>query len=131
MRKLLINLFTILCILVFASCEEKIEKNNFQVNQTSQFREWVIDKSTKITYSKHAQCRMECRFIDEEEVREILLENNTNHDKTKITEKGESRAYEGITHDGQKVRIVAAENKPGHIHIVTVIDLKNEWKCAC
>jgi len=74
---------------------------------------------------------MSCRYIDEEEVREILMKNKVNPNKTRISHQGESRAYEGVTHDGQSVRIVAAQKKVGQIHIVTVIDLENDWSCNC
>lgn len=115
------------CLLFFfISCDEINISNVSQNND-----EWQINSTTKITYSKHAKCRMECRFIDEDEVREILIKKNINHDRTRINEKGESVAFEGITHDNQKVRIVAAKKSQNHIHIVTVIDLEQKWHCEC
>jgi hypothetical protein len=39
-------------------------------------------------------------------------------------------ALEGLTKDGQEVRIIFA-NSPRGIVVVTVIDLENEWKCNC
>lgn len=115
------------CLLFFfISCDEINISNVSQNND-----EWQINSTTKITYSKHAKCRMECRFIDEDEVREILIKKNINHDRTRINEKGESVAFEGITHDNQKVRIVAAKKSQNQIHIVTVIDLEQKWHCEC
>jgi hypothetical protein len=83
-----------------------------------------------ITYSKHAKCRMECRHIDETEVKEILKEGSINYDKIEEDPKGKTYPLEGITHDKQHVRIVFAphENK---LVVVTVIDLDKEWDCNC
>lgn len=83
-----------------------------------------------IIYSKHAKCRMECRYIDEQEIKEIILKGNINHSKTREDKRGRTFAYEGRTHDGQQVRIIVAPQR-SKLTIVTVIDLKNDWNCEC
>ena len=90
-----------------------------------------VDRSiTHIIYSKHARCRMDCRQIDESEVKEILQKGEINYDKIETDNKGTSYPFEGITPDGQHVRIVFAphENK---LVVVTAIDLEKEWPCNC
>lgn len=86
---------------------------------------------TKIIYSKHAKCRMDCRHIDESEVKEILAEGIINSNKIETSAKGTSYPLEGTTHDNQNVRIVFAPKEDGTTVVVTVIDLDNDFKCDC
>ena len=83
-----------------------------------------------IIYSKHARCRMDCRHIDESEVKEILDEGQINEAKIEEDERGKTYPLEGITHDQQRVRIVVAPHK-NELVIVTVIDLNKDWYCDC
>ncbi|MEO6230212.1 MAG: DUF4258 domain-containing protein [Ferruginibacter sp.] len=85
---------------------------------------------SKLIYSKHARCRMDCRHIDESEVKEILQEGTLNVSKIEEDARGKTYPIEGITHDHQKVRIVFAP-KNNDLVVVTVIDLDKEWKCDC
>ncbi|MDB5202675.1 MAG: hypothetical protein JWQ27_2084 [Ferruginibacter sp.] len=86
--------------------------------------------TTNLVYSKHARCRMECRHIDESEVKEILARGEINSDKIESDQKGTTYPLEGITHDKQKVRIVFAPHETEMV-VVTVIDLDKEWPCNC
>lgn len=90
-----------------------------------------IDRNiSSIVYSKHARCRMDCRHIDESEVKEILKEGSINYNKIEESDKGKSYPLEGITHDKQHVRIVFAPHE-NELTVVTVIDLDTEWPCDC
>ena len=73
---------------------------------------------------------MDCRQIDESEVKEIITEGRVNYDKSEETKKGKTSPLEGVTHDGQHVRIVVAPKK-NELVLVTVIDLEREWACEC
>ncbi len=86
--------------------------------------------STTIAFSKHARCRMDCRHIDESEVKEILKEGVINYNKIEEDERGKTYPLEGITHDRQHVRIVIAPHS-NELIVVTVIDLDKEWPCNC
>ncbi|HMI78761.1 MAG TPA: DUF4258 domain-containing protein [Ferruginibacter sp.] len=86
--------------------------------------------ATHIIYSKHARCRMECRHIDESEVKEILEKGEINTSRIEKDEKGKSFPVEGITHDKQQVRIVFAPKNDALV-VVTVIDLDRDWSCDC
>jgi hypothetical protein len=83
-----------------------------------------------LIYSKHAKCRMECRHIDESEVKEVLEDGKLNYNKIEESDKGKSYPLEGITHDKQHVRIVFAPKRENLV-VVTVIDLDNDWPCDC
>lgn len=82
-----------------------------------------------IVYSKHARCRMDCRHVDESEVKEILETGEINYNKEQDNENGVTLPLEGTTHDGQRVRIVFAP-KEKEIVVVTVIDLNKDWPCG-
>ncbi len=82
-----------------------------------------------ITYSRHAKCRMECRHIDESEVKEILQNGEINFGKEQESEKGVTYPLEGKTHDGQHVRIVFAPHE-NDVTVVTAIDLDTDWPCG-
>ena len=85
---------------------------------------------SRISYSKHALCRMDCRHIDESEVKEILQKGEVNYDKIEEGPQGRSYPLEGVTHDQQHVRIVFAPHE-NDLVVVTVIDLDKEWQCDC
>lgn len=87
-------------------------------------------RTSHLVYSKHARCRMECRHIDESEVKEILEQGKINYDKVESDARGKTYPVEGITHDKQRVRIVFAP-KDDEIVVVTCIDLDTEWPCDC
>jgi Domain of unknown function (DUF4258) len=85
----------------------------------------------RLTYSKHARCRMGCRYIDESEVEEIMQKGNINYGKSDLNaSRSPEYALEGTTHDNQRVRIVFAQ-AASRTNVVTVIDLDTEWKCQC
>ena len=86
--------------------------------------------TAKLIFSKHAKCRMDCRKIDESEVRELLKNGTINYKKIQNDKRGKTYPVEGYTHDKQHVRIVFAPKDDGLV-VVTVIDLGTEWSCDC
>jgi hypothetical protein len=92
-------------------------------------------RSHKLTYTKHARCRMKCRHITEAEVEHILASGVINEQKSK-EEAAEAEgncdtyALEGNTADGQHVRIIFGAC-PKITKVITAIDLENEYKCNC
>lgn len=88
---------------------------------------------SKINYSRHAQCRMDCRKIDAGEVREILENGTINYNKSEIGNRADCKkkyAVEGTTRDKQRVRIIFAPCGQ-EVTVVTVIDIGKEWPCDC
>lgn len=73
---------------------------------------------------------MDCRQIDESEVKYILKHGSINRAKSQLKNEHSRYALEGFTGDGQQVRIVFAPEKEGLV-VITCIDLKKEWKCNC
>lgn len=85
-----------------------------------------------INYSKHARCRMDCRHIDETEVKDILQHGRINYNKSNLSGKDCSKKYavEGVSKDNQRLRIVFAPCN-NEVTVVTCIDIGNEWQCHC
>jgi hypothetical protein len=89
-------------------------------------------QSQHLEYSRHAQCRMQCRNISESEIKEILLNGEVNYSKSQVHDKPcPSYALEGKTADGQNVRIVFAECDDV-TKVITAIDLDTDHdNCDC
>ncbi len=83
-----------------------------------------------IIYSRHARCRMACRHIDENDVKEILHKGKINTAKIETDSRGTSYPLEGQSH-GHHLRIVFAPKKNDAVEVVTCIDLDREWPCSC
>lgn len=109
---------------------EKIEPPQNNSNENNTAGEPIDRTPEKLIFTKHARCRMECRHIDESEVKEVLEDGVINYNKVEQSEKGKSYPLEGFTHDKQHVRIVFAP-KRNDLVVVTVIDLERDWPCNC
>ena len=103
-------------------------KNN---TNTSIDRREKAFRHNEIKLTKHAQCRMDCRQIDESEVKDILAKGAINYNKSDLDNARCPRyAVEGVTSDDQRVRIVYAQCNESTT-VVTVIDLETDFKCDC
>lgn len=110
---------------------EKIEPVLNPVTEKPVAENDPIDRTPgRLIFTKHARCRMECRHIDETEVKEILEDGVINYKKVEEDDRGKSYPLEGFTHDKQHVRIVFAP-KRNDLVVVTVIDLERDWPCDC
>jgi hypothetical protein len=99
--------------------------------ESSNERSTLSRDVSRIIYTRHAKCRMDCRNIDSTEVNEILLTGEVNYQKSDLRSSPDPKyALEGNTHDGQHVRIIFANSSRGPV-VVTVIDLEKEWYCDC
>ena len=88
-------------------------------------------KGKKFVYTRHADCRMDCREIDAYEVSEILTKGKINQRKSDPSDRPcPTYAYEGFSRDNQRIRAVIAECD-NIVKLVTVIDLDNEYRCNC
>jgi hypothetical protein len=90
----------------------------------------ALNRNASISYSRHARCRMSCRYIDEQEVREILQKGEINVKKIQQDNRGTTYPLEGVTSDNQRVRIVFAPKGDATVEVVTCIDLDRDWPCG-
>jgi hypothetical protein len=109
----------------------RIEKNT-PVSRQDNGRVVPFDRRTsKLFFTKHAKCRMKCRQISQQEVKDILVSGRVNYNKSDLNDpKGPTYAIEGVTDDQQNVRIIFAP-KQSHLTVVTVIDIDVEHQCNC
>ena len=85
----------------------------------------------KLIYTRHAECRMDCRYISESEIKDILKRGKINHRKSKPYDAPcPSYAVEGVTKDNQEVRIVFAKCDYA-TKVITAIDLGRKYSCHC
>jgi hypothetical protein len=111
----------------------KRQERNITVRNERENREDVpFDRNTtNLYFTKHAKCRMKCRQISQQEVRDILVNGKVNYNKSNLNDpEGPTYALEGVTKDDQHVRIIFAPKKQ-HLTVVTVIDLGVEHMCDC
>lgn len=79
--------------------------------------------------TKHAKCRMDCRHITENELKEILHDGNINYNKSELNDtRGPKYALEGYTIEHQHLRVIFAPEVNDMV-VVTCIDLDTEWQC--
>jgi hypothetical protein len=84
----------------------------------------------KIEYTEHARCRMDCRHITENEIREVLNRGEINYRKTDSNASPCPKfALEGFV-DGKRVRVIVGDCDEKAV-IITVIDLDHELECHC
>lgn len=132
------NLVTLVIMLVLLALVFGIKKCNESKQSYPERRKTTAEddwRNQKITYTKHARCRMECREISETEVKYILATGIVNEEKSReadaeATGKCPTYALEGNTKDGQHVRIVyGACDKI--TKVITAIDLGKDHPCNC
>lgn len=99
---------------------------------TNKERRGLNRNPSQINYSHHARCRMECRHIDENEVKDILQNGEVNYKKSEVNGAECNRKYavEGYSKDNQHLRIVFAPCND-EVTVVTCIDIGTEWECHC
>ncbi len=81
-----------------------------------------------LVLTKHVKCRMECRHITLEEIKEILRDGSENYSKSGKGDK--TYAIEGYSADNQHIRVVVAPEN-NELVVITCIDLDNNWPCNC
>ena len=87
--------------------------------------------TSHLILTKHVRCRMGCRHITKQEIKEIVENGTVNYRKSGIGSKGDSTfALEGFSHENQHIRVVVSP-KPDGLVIITCIDLEHEWPCHC
>ncbi|HEX7457713.1 MAG TPA: DUF4258 domain-containing protein [Ginsengibacter sp.] len=127
-RKNIIVLILVLAVFVIIKWIAFYKQNNIVGNSSNNdsFR-----NTTHLILTNHAKCRMDCRHITEQEIKEIIHDGKVNYSKSGTGTKGdETFALEGYSNERQHLRIVVAPEGDGLV-VITCIDLDNEWQCNC
>jgi hypothetical protein len=125
----IIILLLIISLSILASCGTKNSNNNSTTSDSLNVekKDKKLKLNPKIVLTKHAQCRMDCRKIDIEEIKEVISKGQINPKKSEPKKKPcPLLAMEGITSkEKQKIRVVLAACKE-ETKIITVIDLNQK-----
>jgi len=89
-------------------------------------------QNQQIEYSKHATCRMECRHITADNIKEIISGGKVNYSKSNAQDiPCPTYAVEGFCKDGKHLRIVVADCDTISKIVTTIdLDLKTDT-CDC
>lgn len=131
----------VLLLLVFGvfrfykSCKtaREISASNSPTNTTASDGrlQQVIPPDAKLVFTRHAKCRMACRHITEENIREVLREGHVNAEKSQADKvRCPTFAIEDAMSDGTQLRIVFARC-PREVKVVTCIDRTHDYTCDC
>lgn len=100
-------------------------------HQALRDRDPIDRHESRLIYTRHARCRMDCRHITEREIKEILENGEVNYAKSEPEGRPDPKyALDGYTHEGQHLRVVFAASSRGLV-VVTCIDIGVEWQCDC
>ncbi len=129
---LLLIAAVVIGVFLFRNIYPTARNNDNQPSQGNKKEAAELNRNVhNLILTKHAMCRMECRDITEEEIKEILREGDINYAKSNLNDKrGVTYALEGYSDDRQHLRIIFAPEKD-RLVVVTCIDLNKEWQCDC
>ena len=124
-------IITLLLAITFVVKFYKQNSKTSTTHTTTAAHQSIISPDEKLVYTKHARCRMECRNITEEVIREVILEGSINEQKSN-NKPGDCPTYalEDDTKEGQHLRIVFAKCADV-TKVVTCIDRGKEFDCDC
>ena len=84
-----------------------------------------------VIYTKHALCRMDCRQISKDEIKEIIEKGIINFNKTKMRDRPcPTFALQGRTSSGENLRVIFAQC-PTETKVITCYNLEEEFECYC
>jgi hypothetical protein len=88
--------------------------------------------TNKLVLSKHAECRMHCRGISEEEVKNVIKHGEVNYGKSEVhATPCPKYAIEGTTRGGHHLRLICGACE-GKTELITAIDLDLKTDtCEC
>jgi len=119
----LISVIIIIAILGISLVKNKFSKSSASTD--------VFRDMHHLILTKHVKCRMDCRHITEEEIKEVIHDGTVNYSKSGRGTKGdETYALEGFSNEHQHIRVVVAPENDGLV-VITCIDLDYEWPCNC
>lgn len=115
----LIIVLALLAVFVYKRWQEPVPKEAF-------------DRSpAHLYYTKHAVCRMNCRHISSEDIREIMQKGIINFNHSNQRDRPcPSFALQGKTSGGERLRVIFAQC-PQETKVITCYNLEKEFECHC
>lgn len=85
----------------------------------------------KLQYTRHALCRMKCRFISKEEIAEIMQKGVINFSKSDPKDRPcPTYAIQGRTGSGEYLRVVFAQCSQ-QTKVITCYNMEEDFTCHC
>jgi hypothetical protein len=82
-------------------------------------------------YTKHALCRMDCRHISKDDIKEIMRKGIINFNRSNRRDRPcPTFALQGETSDGEKLRVIFAQCND-ETKVVTCYNLEEDFDCHC
>jgi hypothetical protein len=105
--------------------------SNYNRNEIDSLVRVLRANTSEFYFTKHARCRMKCRHITQQEVREVVRQAKINLQKSEHQGvSGNKFALEGYSNgDSQHIRVIIAPYER-RLTVVTVIDLDDSWECS-
>lgn len=125
MKRRYLLIFSVIILIILGI---GLRRNNSSKSSSS---EDLFRDRRHLILTKHVKCRMDCRHITIQEIKEIIDEGNVNYSKSGQGNKGDDTyALEGYSNEHQHLRVVVAPENDGLV-VITCIDLDKEWPCNC
>jgi len=95
-------------------------------------RKEAFDRTpSHLYYTKHALCRMDCRQISKEDIKDIMRKGIINFNRSNRRDRPcPTFALQGETSDGEKLRVIFAQCND-ETKVVTCYNLEEEFDCHC
>lgn len=85
----------------------------------------------KLSFTRHARCRMDCRRISQSDIDDILRKGIINYSKSDRNDRPcPTFALQGETSDGDKIRVIFAQCD-AETKVITCYHLNQEFECNC
>ena len=121
-KNVIFSLFLILAVLAIVVA---------RIQHEPRIKEAFDRHPSKLYYTQHALCRMDCRRISKEDIAEIMQKGIINFNKSNRNDKPcPTYAIQGETSDGEKLRVVFAQCSD-ETKVVTCYNLKEDFECHC
>lgn len=95
-------------------------------------RKEAFDRTpSHLIYTKHALCRMDCRKISKQDIKEIMKKGIINFNRSNRRDRPcPTFALQGETSDGEKLRVIFAQCVD-ETKVVTCYNLEEDFDCQC
>jgi hypothetical protein len=92
----------------------------------------AFDRTPEVlNYTKHARCRMGCRQISEEDIKEIMKKGSINFSRSNRRDQPcPTFALQGRTRDSAYIRVIFSQCSE-ETKVVTCYNLEQDFTCDC
>ena len=102
-----------------------------RIQHEPQMKEAFDRHPSKLYYTRHALCRMDCRRISKKDISEIMQKGIINFSRSDRNDRPcPTYALQGETSGGEKLRVIFAQCDE-ETKVVTCYNLEEDFECHC